>query len=148
MKQNGFTALETIIVLGIVTLVIGITISLPIKSRQRMAEEHFWSSLRQEWRQAQVRALTKHQVTWISYNQNTNAIDFRWVAGKDYVSLPSTLKVKWFERFMITDTGYTRARTECFQSDIDQQLYLLKIQLAWGGYRIEKQSPASISHGR
>lgn len=145
MKHKGFTFLEAILVLGIAVVVIGLAVPSNVRSRQVMAEERFWHTFRQEWRQAQVRATISHQVTWIEYCRTTNEICFRWNSGKHNIMLPATLEVYRFDDIEMSSTGYVKPQTEIFESKINNHLFFMKIQLAWGGYRIEEKETTSIS---
>ncbi|MBD5806441.1 type II secretion system protein [Limosilactobacillus walteri] len=147
IRRKGFTFLETIIVLGIAALILTITIPPFTRSQQIMMEERFWRLFRREWRQAQLRAEIDQQLTIIRYNKVGGTIYFRWSNGCNEVVIPATLRVVSFGEVVISPTGYTKARTQVFQSNINHHLFLMKIQLAWGGYRIEEKNSGSIYDG-
>ncbi|MBB1079840.1 type II secretion system protein [Limosilactobacillus sp. STM2_1] len=146
-KRTGFTFFETIIVLGITALILTVTIPSFTRSRQVMAEERFWRLFRREWRQAQLRAEVSQQLTVIRYNKVGETMYFRWSDGCNEIVIPATLRVRSFSEVVISPTGYTRARTQVFQSAINHHLFLMKIQLAWGGYRVEEKDAGSIYDG-
>ena len=143
MKKEAFTMLETIIVL-ILSVVI-ITFSFPnlMRSRQVVAEHEFWNDFRQSWQAAQVRSKTKHIETMVTFDPVSYQIEFDWrdqqklVKGK--LDIPETILVRKFDDFKMHENGYTKPRTQYFQSSINWRRYLMRIQLAWGGYRIEEK---------
>lgn len=143
MKKEAFTMLETIIVL-ILTVII-ITFSFPnlMRSRQVAAEHEFWNNFRQSWQAAQVRSKTKHTETMVTFDPVNYQIEFDWREQrklvKDKLDIPETILVKKFADFKMHENGYTKPRTQEFQSSINGRTYLMRIQLAWGGYRIEEK---------
>lgn len=147
MKKPAFTMLEAVIVLGIVALVVGLTMPAMTRDRQAMAEEQFWRNLRHNWRQAQLRAELNQQSTQIKYNVVAQTVEFDWASGQKQVAIPATIKVFRFPKLKMAADGYIKAQTQVFYSELDQHYYLMKIQLAWGGYRIEKKDQASFSNG-
>lgn len=135
--KAGFTVLETIIVLAIVAIIV--TFSVPEISRSRAyhEEQFFWSELRQNWRAAQLRARHERQVTKIEYEQTSNQIVFMAGQKQDVVHLPGTLKVIRFDQFQMHENGYVKPQTQEFKSSLTGCRYLMRIQLAWGGYHVE-----------
>ena len=70
LQEEGFTFLEAIIVLGIAALLLLITIPNFTKTRQKIDEEQFWQSLRQDWQWAQLKCESKHQFVVIRHDKN------------------------------------------------------------------------------
>lgn len=139
LHREGFTFLETIIVLGIAALLLLITIPNFTKTRQKLAEEQFWRSLRQDWQWAQLQCESKHQYIVIRYDKSGERITFRindQTRESKVIPIPSTLNVDAFSELYMTPNGYTRPQTQTFRSLIDGHRYYMKIQLGWGGYRI------------
>lgn len=147
MRKTAFTMVEALVVLGLTALIIGIAAPSLTQSKRVMAEQQFWRLLRRNWRQAQMRAELNHQATRIEHNSTAATIDFYWPGGIQQVKIPGTLKVRRFNNLRLTADGYMRAQTQFFYSDIDRCFYLMKIQLAWGGYRIEKKDETSFFDG-
>lgn len=132
--------LETLIVLVLTTLIITFSFPNLTRSQQVVAEHEFWNDFRQAWQAAQVRSKTKQIETMVTFDSESYQIEFCWYdQGKkrDRLSVPETLLVKKFDDFRMHENGYTKPRTQEFQSSINGQTYLMRIQLAWGGYRIE-----------
>lgn len=148
MTRRSFTLLEAIIVLGVTALIFTITIPQFTQGQQKMQEEQFWRLFRHQWRLAQIRAKTKGYVTKISYLTTDKALYFCSADEKKILYLPSTLKADHFQEFYILQNGYTRARTLRFRSSRNKHYYLVRIQLGWGGYRIEEQTAKGILNGR
>ena len=102
----------------------------------------FWQSLRQDWQWAQLKCESKHQFVVIRHDKNNEMITFRindQTRETKEILIPSTLNVEWFGELYLTPNGYTRPCTQRFKSLIDGHYYYIKIQLGWGGYRIEKR---------
>lgn len=139
MKSPAFTMIEALIVLAITALIIGITLPSMSRSERLLGEQQFWRSMRKEWHQSQLRAELNHYPTEIEYDPFTREIIFKWFNGKSRLPVPATLQVVQFDKVEISETGYSRARTQEFRSKINGHRYLMKIQLAWGGYRFEEK---------
>lgn len=143
MKSRGFTLVETLLVLALVTLIISFSFPSLYRSRQNVAEREFWSGLRQQWQAAQVRAKTKQLATAVTYDSDEHQIEFSWIEGSELIkrrlTVPDTLLVRKFENFRMHENGYTKPRTEEFYSSLHHRTYYMRIQLAWGGYRIEEE---------
>lgn len=137
-KQVAFTSVEMIVVLGIVAAIYLLLAPNFQPSRQAIGEQQFWHGMRQNWRAAQVAAQVHHQSTLIDYCPETQRIRFTRDNRYTYLDIPPTLEVKPFDMIVIDDTGYTVPRTLHFESRRHHCGYLMKIQLAWGGYRLEK----------
>lgn len=137
-KERAFTMVEMVIVLGIVSMLFALTAPRFIKSRQLIAEDQFWHALRQEWRNAQVEAQLNHRETAISYEEQSRQIIFTRLGERHPVAVPSTITVKPFGMIKMHCNGYVCPQTLTFDSAGRHQRYLMKIQLAWGGYRLEK----------
>ncbi|MBB1062633.1 type II secretion system protein [Limosilactobacillus fastidiosus] len=141
MKRCGFTILETIIVLVLTALIVTFSFPSLSRSRQVVAEHEFWNDFRQEWQAAQVRSKTRHIETAVTFDSSSYQIEFAWLEHyqpvKKRLTVPETLLVRKFDDFEMHENGYTKPRTQEFQSSINGTTYLMRIQLAWGGYRIE-----------
>lgn len=137
-KKRAFTVAEMLVVLGIICMLFALATPPFIKNRQLMAEDQFWHALRQEWRNAQVEAQLNHRETTIKYEKQSRQIIFTRLGKQKMVAVPSTITVKPFGIIGMHGNGYVRPRTLAFYSAARHQRYLMKIQLAWGGYRLEK----------
>lgn len=137
-RRLAFTSVEMIVVLGLVAAIYLMLAPNFQPSRQAIAEQQFWHGLRQNWRAAQVAAQVRHQPTIVDDCSETHRIKFERGEHLTYLDIPPTLEVESFDMFVIDDTGYTAPRTIRFKSRRQHCCYLMKIQLAWGGYRLEK----------
>ncbi|KRL28564.1 hypothetical protein FD27_GL001562 [Limosilactobacillus frumenti DSM 13145] len=135
--KAGFTVVETIIVLGIVAIIVMFSVPGVSQSCAYHKEQLFWSELRQNWRAAQLRARDERQVTQIEYEQDGNQIIFTAGSKQDVVHLPGTIQVIRFEPFQMHENGYVKPQTQEFKSSLTGRHYLMRIQLAWGGYHVE-----------
>ncbi|MFR0771744.1 MAG: hypothetical protein ACLSH6_07740 [Limosilactobacillus pontis] len=139
-SMRAFTSIEMIVVLGMVVVIYCLLGPSFNPSRQAIVEQEFWHGMRQEWRAAQVAAQVHHQTTVIDYHPASQQIEFDRTGKITRLAIPSTLKVDRFGRFVIDDSGYTAPQTMRFTSRREHCFYLMKIQLAWGGYRLENLS--------
>lgn len=136
--KKAFTTIEVVIVLGIIALLLTFTMPNFVHSRQLMMEEQFWRSMRQQWRTAQIAAQLHHQATNVDYDKETQQIIFSTGGHHTEVVVPGTLIVRHFNTIEMHEDGYVRPQTMMFDSQLNDQRYLMKVQLAWGGYRLEK----------
>lgn len=136
--RRAFTSVEMIVVMGLVAVIYLLLVPNFQPSRQAIVEREFWHGMRQEWRAAQVAAQVRHQVTVIDYHPASQQIAFDRDGNTTCLNIPPTLKADRFSRFMIDGSGYTAPQTMRFTSQREHCSYLMKIQLAWGGYRLEK----------
>ncbi|BAP86013.1 hypothetical protein LOOC260_115030 [Paucilactobacillus hokkaidonensis JCM 18461] len=141
-KNKGFTLLETLIVLGLVSLMFGFgALKLqPVNAASQ--ERHFWQGLQQNWQASQTRAQGDNKGTEINYMPTANQIRFKW-RDKKYnthysdVVVPSTIQVVSFAPLKMLANGYVKAGTQKFHSTLTNKNYVMKIQLAWGGFYVE-----------
>ncbi|MGM9907746.1 hypothetical protein [Limosilactobacillus sp.] len=138
--QRAFTSVEMIVVLGLVVTIYLVLAPTFQPSRQAIAEQQFWHELRQDWRAAQVGAQVHHQSTVIDYYSDTKQLVFQRNGHRTLLNIPPTIALdeEKFNAFIIDDTGYTAPQTIGFKSRLQHCKYLMKVQLAWGGYRLEK----------
>jgi competence protein ComGD len=137
-KWPAFTVVETIIVLGMVIMLLVMTMPNLNPVHQQVAEQQFWQTMRQNWQRAQVTAQLTHRGTIISYDHDSQQIDFRYPHQCVDVDIPSSLRVVRFGDVDMQEDGYVAPQTMTFDSKDHHRRYQMKIQLAWGGYRLEK----------
>ncbi|WP_225349639.1 type II secretion system protein [Paucilactobacillus wasatchensis] len=141
IKQKGFTLLETLIVLGLISLTFSFGTLQLRQIRDASNERHFWQALQQEWQVSQTRAQGDNNGTDIVYLAGPQIIRFKWRAA-DYtthyndVAIPVTIKVVSFAPLKMLANGYVKAQTQKFRSMLTNQTYDMKVQLAWGGYYV------------
>lgn len=137
-RCRAFTSVEMIIVLGLVAILC-VTVAPSLQpSRQAITEQQFWHAMRQQWRRAQVAAQLDHQSTIISCHSDTQQVEFWRDGDASFLNIPATLRPKRFVTVFIHEDGYAAPQTICFDSTLNHRRYLMKVQLAWGGYRLEK----------
>lgn len=140
MRRNGaFTTIEMIIVLGLVAAIFCIVGPQIGQSNQRLAEQRFWNSFKQEWHLAQVRAQLTHQSTSVIFDPSLDALVFISHRQRRSVDLPSTLQVRKFASIEMKPDGYVRPGTRRFYSRTDHCGYRLVIQMARGEYDVKKE---------
>ena len=136
MKKGGFTLIESIIVLGLVAL--SFTICWPHFSYNwdQFRQEQFFRRLKTEWQLAQTNARTNHSKTRISFSDN--CIYFDSQRYHHHLKMPPKLKLRDHMNVTMHADGYVHPCTWEFCSELDRHVYYMRIQMAWGGYRIEK----------
>lgn len=136
MKRDGFTLLESLVVLMLVA--ISFTICWPKFNYHWdcFEQEQFFHRLRAEWQLAQSSAKNNQEETDISYNHSH--VDFVNADYHHQLKLPRKLKMRDHTDLTMHADGYVRPCTWEFCSEIDHRVYYMHIQMAWGGYRIEK----------
>lgn len=141
-KNRGFTLLETLIVLGLVSLIFGFGAIQLDQAHAASQERHFWQNLQQNWQASQVRARGINKGTEITYLPSQHVIRFNWTdqhispQHRD-VTIPQSIQVVSFAKLQMLSNGYVKARTQKFRSNLTNQNYDMKIQLAWGGFYVE-----------
>lgn len=134
MKRRAFTLVETVIVFAIALLLITLTSPSLTRSRQAAAERQFFTRLKSCWDLETNRARNeKHRLSIYANGQQMNV-------GNKVIKIPSTLSTPNFAVLNVYDDGFTAPHTRVFYSKIDRSRYVMKIQMGWGGYRIEKVS--------
>ena len=139
MKRTGFTALEMIIVLGVVALIFCLVTPMMTTSRNCINEQQFWRQFRQEWRYAQVQAQVNHCGTDIHYAREKGGISFICNYHQRLVKVPATIQVTDFDDIEIKADGYVRPQTKEFHSATEHCDYRLTIQMAQGEYDVKKE---------
>jgi competence protein ComGD len=132
MKRSSFTLVETVIVFAIVLLVITLTSPSLTRSRQSAAERQFFTRLKSCWELETNRARNEHRRMSIFTN------DQQMIIGNKVVKMPATLSAPDFAVLNVYDDGFTSPHTRVFYSKVDRSRYVVKIQMGWGGYRVEK----------
>lgn len=138
-SRLAYTLVETLIVLGIVGglfLLGGLKVQ-PLL--QKNAEQVFWQELKDNWQLSETRAKSKQIGTSIR-NVGNQYIRFESIDGntrlrKD-VTVPATLKIRYFGEVNMHQNGYVKPGTQRFYSTLTGKNYAMKIQLAWGGYYV------------
>lgn len=131
--------IEMVVVLGMVAAIMALASPSFVKSQQAANEERFWHELKQQWRLAQTRARVSHRPTRIEFE--AKQVEFHSSKQVTTLALPATLRVTNAPiELQMMDNGYVRPLTVAFTSTFYHCRYELKVQLAWGGYRLEKMA--------
>lgn len=139
MKRYGFTLIEMIIVLGLVVVIMAFSIPKSSSAYQEWQQRHFWQEMKQEWQLAQVRSQNLNKITEISYDQQERVIIFLSENHERKVAVPHSIRVNTFCPRTMKSDGYIQPGTWCFADNLHHEQINLKIQMAGGGYRIEKK---------
>ncbi|WP_367341919.1 prepilin-type N-terminal cleavage/methylation domain-containing protein [Limosilactobacillus sp.] len=135
MKAKAFTLVESLIVLFITAIIIAFFSPQMTKSRQRAIENEFFQRVETEWSKATTRARETGEPCRITIQNQ------RMCFGKrESIALPKTLKPTCFGAIQIGEDGFVSPQTEEFTSEIDDRIYRLKIQMGWGGFKLEQEA--------
>ncbi|WP_295746580.1 type II secretion system protein [uncultured Limosilactobacillus sp.] len=134
MKRSAFTLVETVIVFAIALLIITLTSPSLTRSRQSAAERQFFTRLKSCWDLETNRARSEKRRLSIYANGRQMNV------GNKVIKLPATLSTPNFAVLNVGDDGFTAPHTRVLYSKLDRSRYVMKIQMGWGGYRIEKVS--------
>ncbi|MGO2299047.1 competence type IV pilus minor pilin ComGD [Paucilactobacillus nenjiangensis] len=143
-KQNGFTMIETVIVLALIALMFVFGTMKLGDLKAASDERRFWTQLERSWQQSQSRAQNHGKPTTIRQSKNQTEILFRSHNRRNDddnrdVKVPKTIIIKKFDEITMLQNGYVKATTEKFYSTRTHKEYSMKVQLAWGGYYIDKE---------
>lgn len=136
MKAPAFTLVESLIVLMLTAMLMAFFTPQMVKSRQRTAENEFFRRMEAEWDKSTTRARQQGNPCRITI-QNRHLC----FGNRTAVTLPQTLKPTRFGAIQINGDGFVSPQTEEFTSSIDGRIYRLKIQMGWGGFKIEEKVP-------
>lgn len=139
MKKAGFTLVEMIVVLFLTALIFSLSVPASFAGLNEWQHRRFWNEMKQEWQLAQVRSQQQHQLTEINYDNVNHEIIFQFHNRRDRVVLPKNLKVQKSYECRMLSTGYVKPGTWIFIDQQHQQEIRMIIQMAGGGYRIEKR---------
>ncbi|WP_295729962.1 type II secretion system protein [uncultured Limosilactobacillus sp.] len=139
MKRAGFTLVEMVIVLGIIGMILLTTTPPLMNGFQKWQHEQFWRELRQEWQFSQTTSMTSHQPTDIFYDPKTREVIFISTNHERTIKVPEQLRVQNAPSRVMKSSGYIQPGTWEFIDLLNHQEVLIRIQMAGGGYRIEKK---------
>lgn len=139
MRRAGYTLAELVIVLGIIGALLTVTMPSLTNGIQQWQHQQFWRELRQEWQISQTMAMTNHQSTEISYDQRAREFVFISEHRERVIRVPRKLRVQSASSRTMKKDGYIQPGTWRFIDQLNHQEVLMRIQMAGGGYRIEKK---------
>lgn len=133
MKRPGFTLVESTIVLFIVALILALGTPQVVKSRQIATERQFFTRLASCWALETNRARQEKRRMSIYVHQHQMRI------GNQILEMPKTLSADGFASLTVYPDGFVAPQRRVLFSSIDDSCYVMKIQMGWGGYHVEKQ---------
>ena len=139
MKRSAFTMVEMVIALGIISFMLVLVIPKSTRTFQEWQQKQFWNELKQEWQLSQVRSQNHGVITDISYDQQDRAIVFCSKNHQRRINVPHTIRVREIKPRTMLSNGYIQPATWSFIDVLNHEELDLKIQMAGGGYRIEKK---------
>lgn len=134
--------------LALVAVIVATTAAPAKRGFERVQEDQFWRSFKQEWQAAQARAKVAHQATWVSYEAPNRRVTFISQGRYRALAMPPTLLVRDYQDFSMHANGYVSPQTWQLVSRLDGREYYLRIQLGWGGYHVEKGPAGRVRFSR
>lgn len=144
MKRHGFSLIEMIITLFVVGLFFSFSIPASFIGYREWQHRRFWHEMRQEWQLSQVRAQQEQQRTDISYDYLEREIIFQFHNHRDRIKVPQNLKIQDSYECRMLPSGYVKPGTWVFIDQQHHQKIRMIIQMAGGGYRLEKARTNTI----
>lgn len=140
-KREGFTMIETLITLAIVSsLLILVMVGRSQFTKQSPRQETaFWHDFDAQWQRALYEARYQKLVTTVQI-QSGQPVQFDSRRTHQLVELPASLQPMRDYHLRIREDATISPQTLTFISSIDDCRYRMIIQMGWGLYRIEKVS--------
>ncbi|MDV7695155.1 hypothetical protein A7K95_10090 [Pediococcus parvulus] len=141
--KNGFTLVETLVVLTIVTILLSIGHFTLKRVMAQQQEKQFWAKFDDDWKKYEQFANFEGVVTYISFDKTRRKVKFTPLKAfekeNSEIELPKTLSLFTNQEVKIGSNGYVKPQTIGFQSEANKCTYRLRIQLGWGVYHVSKE---------
>lgn len=143
--QTGFTLLETLVVLSVMTVLLFITPLVPLLDTEEVSTRYFLEDFLTQWENAQNYAVVTGETVKIELNKPVNGISkikYSTVSGTvsfidGTLIVPKEVSIVDYQTYWVKrHSGYTTSNTIVFKSK--SYLIRVKIQLGNGRYHIEK----------
>lgn len=134
-RRRGFTLVESVLTLAIVVIISVLPVMQFRNVQQKMLEATFFQQFNQQWEQARLLAVTRHQAVLVHFQTNY----VRFYSGQSgwqwerYLTLPTGLRVAE-KTLQISTSGQTSPQTLYFKSDYFNRFKTIKPQMGWGDY--------------
>lgn len=138
-QRDGFTVLELIVYLAVVTSVLMINLMLISYVRETHPDEKlFWHSFGDSWLQAQ-QAAKAHECKWLVVVDQSEVV-FKLFDSRldtEVVKLPGDLIPAAARKLYISQDGFTQPTTINWYSRKGNLKYHQTFQLGWSGFKVE-----------
>ncbi len=142
-SRRGFTLIETVTVLAIVTSMAVITVHrFPTRQRQVADEQAFWRDLQTMWQQRTFEASVTGHPQVVSF-RGTEVVSWTGKQGHPipkqqwHLALPATLKTERGRDIQIWKNGHPQLAVVIFKSALrPKQELKLNALMGWGAYRV------------
>lgn len=145
-RRGGFTLLETVVVLGLLTTTALIAVvRFPTRQRQLNDETAFWQRLDVLWKRNVLIASTTGQRRMVDFLPTEHMVQFSdrhgTTAARELVrlKLPATLHVLGVKNIPIYKNGHPGLAVVKFASDLTpNKTKRFSPLMGWGAYRVEE----------
>ncbi|WP_057828802.1 type II secretion system protein [Liquorilactobacillus cacaonum] len=138
-SKEGFTLIEVMAVLGIVTFSLVLSIQLVKNRYDEINEGIFWKKFDQSWMHLVTNVPKSNQIGTTTF-YNDKVIFTIPKSEKKTLYYPAGLHLFQYKIIKISTSGRVRGDTVVFTSDVTNLKYIISFQLAWGDYRIKKET--------
>ncbi|UQS86770.1 hypothetical protein MOO44_07845 [Nicoliella spurrieriana] len=139
-SRDAFTVLESLIVLGVTVMILGIGLfAAKGFDTGKIQERIFWQSFQKHWQFSERYAVETHSAVSVTFFHNHVMFIYGNGDSPPYrIRYPKGLVgVKGKDEIIIKDNGHVSPKTIWWQSKNNQRTVKQTFQLGWGVYRVK-----------
>lgn len=142
-KKQGFTLVESLVVLAISAITILVIIfSTAIVKQNSYGERVFWNVFNEKWNGAIQKSRNDKKIVRVEFSTSNRVIfssyDNRRL-NRDVLPMPQGLKTEKWNEIVINEDGYVKPQTVVWFSENSNTRIWQKFQLGWGTYNFERK---------
>lgn len=151
MLRPGFTLIETVIVLSLLSSTLFISVTrFPTRQRQLNAERAFWQQFRTLWQTAALTASATGVRQLVDFQPHavvTGPLDAQghWQGGQQRtLNYPTTLRAVTIKKVKIERNGHPTLAAVKFKSQLEpRRMMKFTALMGWGAYRVAEKDDAT-----
>ncbi|MCD2256312.1 type II secretion system protein [Lactobacillus sp. CC-MHH1034] len=140
MKHQGFTFVESIIVIFILSLIVAMSFTIVPAIRVKQEQRYFFKNFEAQYMRYLNETMLTHRAAWIRVDPH-QVVFIIETRPKQAIPLPKSItkvKISSKDRLIaMSDEGITAPRTLSFTTE-SGQIYTYKIQIGWGILHVQK----------